>query len=74
MHADFRDEPGSAEVSENMRHSLLAFHGVEVGVSDPRLTPWLGLWESAYGIDGSAQTAWQVTCVALFTHPDFYSY
>jgi hypothetical protein len=67
-------ESNPVVISANMRYLLLRFHGTHYAVGDSRLEPWLWLFRSSMH-DGSAPPlAWHTLCVALFTHPDFYSY
>ncbi|MGF1464986.1 MAG: hypothetical protein ACFCGT_02530 [Sandaracinaceae bacterium] len=71
---------GSTEVPlETLRAQvaelLLRFHGRRVAVDDPSLGPWLGLRHRVQESEGgTAQRGWEVLCVALITHPDFYTY
>jgi len=65
----------SAEaIDANLRHLLLRYHGQVVEEGDPGLEPWSWLFESTVHVSGSPTVAWQSVCVALITHPDFYSY
>lgn len=74
VYADFDDPPGGANVADNMRHALLRFHGRDVMADDASLEPWLTLHADALAVSGQPTTAWQVVCIALLTHPDFYSF
>ncbi|MCB9696899.1 MAG: hypothetical protein H6738_09000 [Alphaproteobacteria bacterium] len=74
VHVDLatRDQ---AAIEENLSMLLLRFHGREVPVGDPRLEPWIFLYEGADLVTGGdAMETWRTVCVALFTHPDFYTY
>ena len=69
-------EPGETDlerVSANMRHVLLRFHGRRYSESDPRLEPWIALFNNGLLIEGDANIVWEGICVALIRHPDFYS-
>jgi hypothetical protein len=67
-------ESNPVAIEANMRYLLLRFHGVKLGPGDPGLQSWIWLFRSSTH-DGSAPPiAWHTLCVALFTHPDFYSY
>lgn len=56
-----------------IRGALLRFHGRAHPEGDPRLGPWLDLQDRVSQIAGPAE-GWRAVCVALITHPDFYSY
>lgn len=77
VHADLSDtiERDRPAIEENLSMLLLRFHGREVPVGDPRLEPWVFLYEGAERVTGGdAMESWRTVCVALFTHPDFYTY
>ena len=61
-------------VEQNMRYLLLRFHGTNYAAGDPRLDPWLWLFRSSMHGGSEPGVAWHTVCVALYTHPDFYSY
>ncbi len=69
-----------AGMALTMRAALLRFHGrapADPGLAaadDPRLSPWLALQDQVARITGSQAEGWEMVCVALITHPDFYSY
>jgi hypothetical protein len=67
-------ESNPVAVEANMRYLLLRFHGVKLGPGDPALEPWLWLFRSSLHDGSEPPLAWHTLCVALFTHPDFYSY
>jgi len=71
--ATLEDSPGSQAVEDNLRRALLRFHGTSVEAGSEELTPWTTLVEDVAGVSGM-HGAWRVTCVALITHPDFYTY
>lgn len=65
-------------VTDNLRYLLLRFHGHRVNADTPVLEQWRWLFQtvstfSAGDALGPA-TGWRAVCVALITHPDFYSY
>ena len=70
-------EPGGvdpARVSANMRHALLRFHGWRYAEDDPRLAPWIDLFDTGLTLsDADPNLAWEGICIALIRHPDFYS-
>ena len=76
VHVDFDDTPESApvEVEANMRRALLRFHGKAIPEGDPMVEPWLTLLQTIYQNSGDMGTAWRGACVAMFTHPDFYTF
>ena len=61
-------------VEQNMRYLLLRFHGTSYAAGDPQLEPWTWLFRSSMHDGSEPPLAWHTVCVALFTHPDFYSY
>jgi hypothetical protein len=66
--------PGTAAVDTNLRHLLLAFHGKRYEASAPELIHWRWLLDSVHATSADPTAGWNAVCVALFTHPDFYSY
>ena len=61
-------------IEENLAALLLRFHGHSLSREAPLFRHWLWLYESAEFVSGTPLDAWRAVCVALFTHPDFYSY
>jgi len=61
-------------IRENLSHLLLRFHGKRLDVEAPVLNQWSWLFESAYHVSQDSVVAWNTVCIALFSHPDFYSY
>jgi hypothetical protein len=54
---------------------LLRFHGRRVRSEAPELERWSELYANARALRPEEPTAgWRMVCVALLTHPDFYSY
>ena len=77
VHADPETTPSTdtAAIAANLRYLLLRYHGEDLPEGDPRVTPWTWLFESSFHVsDGDTMAAWRAVCVALITHPDFYSY
>jgi hypothetical protein len=73
----FVEFDSTATDAEGVRSTLVAamlrFHGKRLQPDAPELEPWVDfVLERAAASDG--ETAWRATCVALLTHPDFYSY
>jgi hypothetical protein len=64
-----------AEVETNLRYLLLRYHGTSLDDDDvARLEPWTWLFRSTVHASGSPAKGWEAVCVALITHPDFYTY
>ena len=62
---------GDVDVDEHLRELVRRFHGrLEV----PEVAAWRWLYQSARFVGGEPTVAWHGVCVALFTHPDFYTY
>lgn len=74
--ADFSDTPVSnaAAIESNIRSLLLRFHGKPAEADDPRLGPWTALFGKVWEIRSDTRDAWRTVCVAMFTHPDFYTF
>ncbi len=70
------DTPASAADATRMQLQalLLRFHGKALGHSSPELGEWQWLLAASYQHTESMATAWQAVCVALLSHPDFYTY
>jgi hypothetical protein len=73
MQSGLDDPPDSARARADLRAAILRFHGRSLPDGDARLEPWSHLLEQANASFG-AELAWRTVCVALITHPDFYSY
>jgi hypothetical protein len=64
----------SAAVDAHLRHLILRFHSRVLAADSRDLAQWRWLFDSLTRMtDGPAQS-WHGICVALFTHPDFYTY
>ena len=74
--ADFSDTPVSnpAAIEANIQALLLRFHGKPAEADDPRLGPWTALFRRVWQIRSDTRDAWRTVCVAMFTHPDFYTF
>jgi hypothetical protein len=53
---------------------LLRFHGKAFAPDSAELGEWRWLLAASYQHTESMATAWQAVCVALLSHPDFYTY
>jgi len=62
------------DVDQRLSTLLLRFHSRRVTPDDPRIGTWRWLHQSATFATQDPTAAWYAVCVALFTHPDFYSY
>ena len=61
-------------VDENLRALLARFHGKVISPdNEAALANWRWLVQSGRHVSEPTQ-AWMATCVALFTHPDFYTF
>lgn len=70
-------EPEQADVDHALSSLLLRFHGRPVAVGSDELVPWRELHARIAASATARETprrAWEGVCVALLTHPDFYSY
>lgn len=66
-----------AEVDAALSSLLLRFHGRRVELASDELTPWHDLYVRLAATEVATETprrAWEGVCVALITHPDFYTY
>ena len=68
-----------AVVAEALASLLVRFHGRRLEPDDPQLVPWIELHgrlaDAVADRDPPApQRAWSGVCIALVTHPDFYTY
>lgn len=61
-------------VKKNLQALLLRFHGQRLADGDARLEPWTWLFQRAEHTGVAPALAWRAVCVALITHPDFYTY
>lgn len=61
-------------VTANLVRLILRFHGQQFTSDSPEVQRWKWLFESSHAISGEPMEAWSLVCVALITHPDFYTY
>lgn len=61
-------------VTDTLRALLLRWHGRNYDPDATQLVPWQWLFDSTVHITGDPMAGWNVVCVGLMTHPDFYSY
>jgi hypothetical protein len=87
---DLLDGEGADRVRADLRQALLRFHGRTLTADSTELDAWIWLFRTSSevasegqgpdqpGVDANpetrARTAWRTTCVALLTHPDFYTW
>jgi hypothetical protein len=69
-----RDEAGEVTVDEHLQMLLLRFHQRDLGAGSADLGQWRWLYDSVVFMTDSPAERWNTVCVALFTHPDFYTY
>lgn len=58
----------------NLQALLLRYHGRHLDGDHPALVHWRWLWTTVATTTQQPALAWRSVCVALITHPDFYSY
>jgi len=61
-------------IEANLVHALLRFHGRSPATIGGEIEQWKWLYQSAEHIAQDPVEAWRTVCVALLTHPDFYTY
>ena len=61
-------------IDDNLPHLILAFHGKRLSSDAPELIHWRWLVDTVGATASEPSEAWNAVCVALFTHPRFYSY
>ena len=76
VHADPSDTLQSAPdaIDANLRYLLLRYHGHKLSHDAAVLNTWRWLFESVSHVTESSPLAWRAVCIALVSHPDFYSY
>ena len=62
------------QIEENISHALLRFQGRTVAPGSEAMEPWTWLYRTTHEITGDSKQTWRTMCVALITHPDFYTY
>lgn len=78
--ASFDDAPGSVAVNATLERAVLRFHGRKID----NVGPWSNLFAGLVAADTAARStasaadhhkaAWNGVCIALITHPEFYTY
>lgn len=71
------EAPSQDEVDQSLSSLLLRFHGRQVPVGSDELRPWRELHARVAATEAASTTprrAWEGLCVALVTHPDFFTY
>jgi hypothetical protein len=61
-------------VEDNLHYLLRRYHTRNIDPASPEFEPWSWLFESATFVTGDPAVGWQSVCVALITHPDFFTY
>jgi hypothetical protein len=65
----------ATEVEARIHALMLRFHGHEpTSAEDARVAYWRWLFETTSFVSDAPETPWVALCVAMITHPDFYSY
>ena len=67
----FADE---AQTRKAVSRAILQFHGRNLATDDAEIDLWYAMMQQATAATGDNESAWRSLCVALMTHPDFYSY
>ena len=62
------------DIDTQLTRLLQSFHSRQLNEGHPDLKQWRWLYDSALRISDEATEAWRTVCVALFRHPDFYTY
>ena len=62
------------EVEANLARLMLRFHGLAVEHGAPVLSKYRWLFQSVVHTTGSPAQGWRLVCIALMSHPAFYSY
>jgi hypothetical protein len=75
-HVGWDDDRQSAPeaVDANLRWLLSRVHSRRVAADSPALSGWRWQFDGLRFSGASPAEAWNAVCVALFTHPDFFSY
>ena len=63
-----------AAVDANLVQLMLRFHGLAVQADAPVLSKYRWLFESVSHTTNDPVQGWKVVCIALMSHPRFYSY
>lgn len=68
------DETEGPAIDENLQYLLLRYHGNDVTVDAPEMERWRWLFSSVIHLTQDPSQAWRAVCVALISHPEFFSY
>lgn len=71
---DAYDEADPATVVDNLRYLRRLVHGHFDDGEDPMISSLQDLYTLVYQRTQDHNATWNTVCVALFTHPDFYTY
>ncbi|MBR56434.1 MAG: hypothetical protein CMH54_00080 [Myxococcales bacterium] len=76
VHVDATDTLDTApeQVNANLQDMLLRFHGRHVEIDSPALAQWRWLFHTVSQLEQDPALGWRAVCVALFTHPEFFTY
>ncbi len=67
-------ETALEQVNANIQDMLLRFHGRHVEIDSPALAQWRWLFHTVSQLEQDPALGWRAVCVALFTHPEFFTY
>ena len=67
------EDDGDEEIRANVQRLLKRFHNRDLAIDSPDVDQWIWLFDSVRFVE-DATVGWNAVCVALFTHPDFYTY
>lgn len=74
VEADTVPAEARAAVTANLQYLLRRFHGRNLRLDDPNLEAWRWQLEATVFSQVAPAAAWGAVCVALITHPHFYTY
>ncbi len=72
-YAGLEDTKGPT-VDQNLQYLLLRYHGVDLAADAPEMERWRWLFSSVIHLTQDPTQAWRAVCVALISHPEFFSY
>ncbi len=61
-------------IDEHLQYLIGRFHSRMLSLDSRDLAQWRWLYDSSWFVTRDANSAWNSVCVALFIHPDFYTY
>ena len=67
-------ESNPEAIDTNLAQLMLRFHGLSVPTDAPVLSKYRWLFQSVSHSTGEPLQGWRVVCIALMSHPRFYSY